>query len=398
MGKHIRTKYPGIFIYKGREGELYGVDFYANGKRHREIVGPRLTDAREELEKRRGAGRSGVYVSQTTKRARTFEDLAMEYEKTCGQGKYFQDTRRHYVEILKDHFRGKKIYEIDTKAIEQFENIRKDTKTKHKRERSGIAVNRELETLRVLLNKAVLWGWLEKNPFRKFVEQSQSIFFDEGEARDRVLTEDEVKSLFAVLEGKPPNRENAPYIYLRNIIAAALLTGLRRIDILCLKWEDVDWKTNTLRYWEEKKKKWRTKQLITPTIELLNSMKPKEEKTEEENPTGFIFTDPNGKPLKDVKRSFKTVLKKAGIKNFRFHDLRRSSATFLLKMGCPLPVIQKHLEHTSLEMTQRYLHLQDETERAELEKLGGLFAGKSFTGQKMGRSDDFEEMPVAATA
>jgi integrase len=168
---------------------------------------------------------------------------------------------------------------------------------------------------------------------------------------------------------------------------------LRRTDILNLKWEDVDWKTNTFRYWEEKKKKWRTKHLITPMIDLLNSMKP-----EGENPSGFIFTDPNGKPLKDVKRSFKTILKKAGIKNFRFHDLRRSSATFLLKMGCPLPVIQKHLEHTSLEMTQRYLHLQEQTERAELEKLGGIFAGRSFTGQKMGRSENFEEMPVAGTA
>ncbi len=393
MGKYLKTKYPGIFIYQGREGDLYGVDFYANGKRHREIVGPRLTDAREELEKRRGSGRSGVYVCQASKRKRTFEDLAIEYEKTCGQGKYFQNTRKHYIEILKDHFQGKRLYEIDTKAIEQFKNIRKDTKTKHKRDRSGIAVNRELETLRVLLNKAVLWGWLEKNPFRRFVEQSQTIFFDEGEARDRVLTEEEVKNLFAKLEEKPPKRKNPPYLYLRNIIAAALFTGLRRTDILSLKWEDVDWKTNTLRFWEEKKDKWRTKQLITAMIALLTSIKP-----EEENPSGFIFTDPNGKPLKDVKKAFKTVLKKAGIKNFRFHDLRRSSATFLLKMGCPLPVIQKHLEHTSLEMTQKYLHLQEPTERAELEKLGGLFAGRNFTGQKMGRSDDFEEMPVAGTA
>ena len=67
-------------------------------------------------------------------------------------------------------------------------------------------------------------------------------------------------------------------------------------------------------------------------------------------------------------------------------------------MGCPLPVIQKHLEHTSLEMTQRYSHLQEQTERAELEKLGGIFAGQSFTGQKTGRSDDFEKMPVAGSA
>jgi hypothetical protein len=112
----------------------------------------------------------------------------------------------------------------------------------------------------------------------------------------------------------------------------------------------------------------------------------------------FIFTDAKGNPLKDVRRSFKTVLKKAAIKNFRFHDLRRSSATVLLKMGCPLTVIQKHLEHTSLEMAQRYLHMQDKMEREELEKLGGIFDGRMFTGQKMRRSELSEDTPVAGTA
>jgi integrase len=318
--------------------------------------------------------------------------LAEEYKKTCGQGKYFQNARRHYIEILKEHFKGKRLYEIDTKIIEEYKKDRKDAKTKHGRDRSGIAVNRELETLRVLLNKAVLLGWMEKNPFRKFVEQKQVIFFDEGEARDRVLTDDEANGLFKVLENKLPKQERPPYQYLRNIIAAALLTGLRPTDILILKWDDVDWKTNTIRFWEEKKDRWRSKQLITPMIDLLKSIQPEEEKR-----SGFIFTDLKGNPLKDVKRSFKTVLKKAGIKNFRFHDLSCSSATYLEKRGCPLSVIQKHLDHSSLEMTQKYLHLQENTQRKELEKLGGIFPVMNLTGQIMVRSEDLDVMPIAGT-
>ena len=40
MGTYLKTKYPGIFKYVGRNGESYGIDYYAGGKKHREIVGP----------------------------------------------------------------------------------------------------------------------------------------------------------------------------------------------------------------------------------------------------------------------------------------------------------------------------------------------------------------------
>jgi len=391
-----RTKYPGIFKYEGKAGVVYGIDFYAGGKRHREITGPRLTDARQELEKRRKSGRSGIYVSQADKRRRTFEDLAKEYEEKSGDGQYFKDTRRHYVETLKEFFKEKRLYEIDTLAIEDFKNKRKNTPTKHKRERSGIAVNRELETLRVMLNKAVLWGWIERSPFKRFVEERQKIFFEEGEARERILSETEIKKLFAVLDEIPKTKDESrqkgkpPYAYLKNIIVAALLTGLRRGDILKVKWDDIDLETKTLRFWEEKKDRWKTKPLCTSMIDLLKRI-PREEGE-------FVFRGPDGQPVKDVKRAFRTVLKRAGIKDFRFHDVRRSSASFLLKMGSPLPVIQKHLGHTSLDMTQKYAHLSDQSERMELEKLGKLFPVGGFTGQKMGRSGDFEEMPIAGTA
>ena len=42
MGIYQKTKYPGIFKYSGKNGEAYGIDYYAAGKKHREIVGPLL--------------------------------------------------------------------------------------------------------------------------------------------------------------------------------------------------------------------------------------------------------------------------------------------------------------------------------------------------------------------
>ena len=53
MGVYLRTRQPGIFAYKGKSGLVYGVDYYADGKRHRELVGAVFDDARAELQKMR---------------------------------------------------------------------------------------------------------------------------------------------------------------------------------------------------------------------------------------------------------------------------------------------------------------------------------------------------------
>jgi hypothetical protein len=53
MGEYLKTRYPGIFQYVGRNGTVYGIDYYAGGKKHREIIGCLLTEAREKLEERR---------------------------------------------------------------------------------------------------------------------------------------------------------------------------------------------------------------------------------------------------------------------------------------------------------------------------------------------------------
>jgi integrase len=215
-----------------------------------------------------------------------------------------------------------------------------------------VAVNRELETLRHMFNKAVEWGMMEKNPFDKFRDR---ILFKEDENRIRYLKEDEIKRLFAVLEEKPKEKKKSPPeevptrkinpFYLKNIVKAALLTGLRRGDLLSLKWANVDLEKGVLFFNEQKKRsKRRIKVLNSDMIELLKSIPHGESET--------IFNGRDGKPLKDIKRSFRTALKKAGIKDFHFHDLRHTSASYMVMRGASLKAVQEHLGHTSLTMTQ----------------------------------------------
>ena len=60
------------------------------------------------------------------------------------------------------------------------------------------------------------------------------------------------------------------------------------------------------------------------------------------------------KPLKDIKLAWKTAKKKAGIENFRFHDLRHTVATRLVNAGVPLPTVKKVMTHSDISTTMRY--------------------------------------------
>ena len=300
--------------------------------------------------------------------------------------------------IIKDFFGEKRLYQISPLDVESYKKQRKETPTRAKKPRSDVAVNRRLETLRHIFNKAVEWGMMEKNLFDKFRDL---IFYKEDENRVRYLTEDEIKRLFAVLEEKPkkkrkplseeePKRKINPS-YLKNIVKAALLTGLRRGDILNLKWSDVDLEKGVLFFNEQKKRnKRRIKVLNSDMIELLKSIPREESET--------IFNGPDGKPLKDVKRSFRTALKRAGIKDFHFHDLRHTSASYLIMRGASLKSVQQQLGHTTLKMTERYAHLSDQFQRDEVNRLNGLFPFPLAGSKKLVRNEENADVHVNTDA
>lgn len=71
----------------------------------------------------------------------------------------------------------------------------------------------------------------------------------------------------------------------------------------------------------------------------------------------LIFPSKDGKPYNQIKRSFKTALKNAGITDFRFHDLRHTFASNLVMAGVDLATVKDLLGHKSIKMTMRYAHL-----------------------------------------
>lgn len=368
MSKYQKTNYPGILKYFGKKGAAYVIDYYASGKRHREKVGLLLGEAQARLADVRAGAKSGNYIPQSVKRKITLETIILAYRKNREGNGYYERSEKYHLDMLGAFLGKKRLSEITPQAIEDFRKQRQDEPTRNGNRRSDTTINRELELLRRLLNKAVLNGQLEKNPFVRFREQNEKIFFKEKQ-RMHCLKEDEIQKL---LEVSP--------VYLQRIIKGAILTGLRKGDLLKIRWEDIDLERGQLTYSEQKKgeKIPRVKNLCQDMVDLLMKAPNKSE---------YVFVGPNDKPLKDVKRSFQNSLRKAGIKDFRFHDLRHTSASHLLMRGASMKSVQEHLGHTTLKMSERYANISEEYQRKQIQCLNGLIA----TSEKTVRNPENEQ-------
>ena len=139
--------------------------------------------------------------------------------------------------------------------------------------------------------------------------------------------------------------------HLKPIVTVALHTGMHRGEILNLKWEQVDVKHGFILLEITKNGERREIPIDNTLMIMFNSMSRGLESV-------YVFTDPRtGEPYKSVQTSFETALKRAKIRDFRFHDLRHTFASHLVMAGVDLTSIRELLGHKSLAMTMRYAHL-----------------------------------------
>ena len=136
---------------------------------------------------------------------------------------------------------------------------------------------------------------------------------------------------------------------LYDIVLFCILTGCRRGEMKALKWEEVDFEEKTLVFKNRKNNKDHKFSIRDPDLYALL------ERRFENAETNMVFPNPN------IIDAFKHALKRAGIKKFRFHDLRHTSASYVLQGGGTLSECQKHLGHSSIQSTMRYAHLDTST-------------------------------------
>ncbi|QEY27138.1 site-specific integrase [Neisseria zalophi] len=197
--------------------------------------------------------------------------------------------------------------------------------------------NRYLALIRAILNKAVKeWGWLDRAPHLKL--------YSEPKRRIRWLTKDEANRLIASLPQ-----------YMADMAIFSLSTGLRQRNVLDLEWKQVDLAGRVAWIHADESKSGRAIgiALNDTAVEVLSRQIGKNNR--------FVFTYSNGCKVKSISsRIWKTALHKAGISDFRWHDLRHTWASWLVQAGVPLAALQEMGGWESIEMVRRYAHLSAE--------------------------------------
>lgn len=196
------------------------------------------------------------------------------------------------------------------------------------------------------------WGWLEENPMRKVTRPK------EPQGRVRFLSDDERKRLLIACKAS-----KCKHLY--PVVVLALSTGMRQMEMLRLRWPDIDMQRGYMILHETKNGERRAVPLVGHAKELITELaKVRRLDTDlvfysERRPESPVFIrTPWGKALKD-----------AGIKDFRFHDLRHTAASYLAMNRASLAEIAEVLGHKTLQMVKRYAHLSEQHTSTVLESM-----------------------------
>ncbi len=320
-------------IYKQRGSDFYWIRYAGpDGKIIRESTRTaNFKEAQAKLENQRKAIRDGKEPEPIKKIPNyTFSQLAGEYMKWCERQRGFR-AKRSCILQLTEAFGILQLRQINTKLLEQFQSDRINKGNK------PATVNRLIATIKHCIHKGYQWEMCGEETLKRV---RQVRLLEENNRRLRYLSKEECRALL----------ENCPG-HLKTIVTFALNTGCRKGEILSLKWENVDLKHGFIRLD-------RTKNGERRDIPISDTLKAALQGLTRRLDVSYVFHDPNtGNPYQDVKRSFQTACRRAGIADFHFHDLRHTFASHLVMAGVDITTVSKLLGHKSLTMTLRYAHL-----------------------------------------
>jgi integrase len=335
LGESVEGGAMGLF--KRTNSECWQMCFFLEGRKVRMSTGTankRL--AQIVYEKTKAKVVTGNFFPNPESRTDLpFCDLVDEFlNKHCKVEKSSYKRDIVISRVLKKHFSKTAIGRIKTYEIMVWRERRAAHITKTGTPITKASLNRELAFLKTMFNLAVEWGWLKENPAARVKRLK-------GETkRLRILTKDEIVLLITYA------RES-----LKPILKLAVATGMRKNEILNLKWKHVDLTNCFVRVAQSKNSEARDVPIDSHIKEVLLGLRKGNRASE------YVFSRKNGKRILCVKEAFKAACDRAGIVDFRFHDLRHTAASLLAAGGCDIITLQHILGHKTLAMTQRYAHL-----------------------------------------
>ena len=309
-----------------KRGSFWWIDIASpTGERIRKSSGTHQKELAQEYHDRL---KSDLWKQSKLKEkpSRTWEEAADRWLADREDKPNAQNNAQYIAWLLK-YLKGKPLAAIDKDLIDSLAA---------KKSGEGVSVqtvNHYMKTLRAILRAAWEWGWLDTVPAIRLQKIEQK--------RLRFLTRKEAEQLLLAL---PP--------HMKAIVSFALVTGLRQRNILTLEWNQVDMYRRILWIHADQSKSRKTIRvpLNQDALDILRNQMGKHEVR--------VFTY-KGRPVETIGDSFDKAVRRVGIKDFRFHDLRHTWASWHIQSGTPIAVLQELGGWSSLSMVMRYAHLSD---------------------------------------
>jgi integrase len=223
--------------------------------------------------------------------------------------------------------------------------------------RSGSTINRYKSTLSAVFIHFIRHPDYKRAGFTNPVRKESVSRFRENPAKDRFLSQAEQNALLHACRTSHWDR-----CYL--LVLLALTTGARKGELLGLSWSDIDFAHRTARLGLTKNGKPRLLPLTQPVVEELMRFR--------EHTEFLIFHSTTSRTTPfDISKSWRKALAESGIGHCRFHDLRHTAASNLVRAGRSLFEVGTLLGHSSPQMTQRYSHLAISDTRSMVDQVMG---------------------------
>lgn len=324
----------GVFKKQGN----WWIDFYHEGKRIRRKVGPSKKVAEMALADIQVKKSKNDFLGVCEPKKVIFRDYSAEYLAYSKANKAKRSYERdiltlegHVLELWGDQQLG----HITPKMIEEY-------KAQRLQHVVAATVNREIDTIKNMLRKAVEWGYLKNSP-GEFVKKLKT-----GTPHFRYLSGEETKKLLDACR-----RSDNPHLY--PFVVAALNTGMRLGELTAVEWKDIDFKRGILRV--DNKKDHHTKNYRVRTIPMNEFLMQVLRKLPRRLDSSYVFQRKDGSKFHKMRSGFENAVKRSGIPHVRFHDLRHTFASHLVMGGVDIRTVQELLGHRDIRMTMRYSHL-----------------------------------------
>jgi len=267
----------------------------------------------------------------------TLSEFKEKYLKWCEKQKGYR-YKKNVVNLVCRRFGHLRFPKITTYLVEvwQGEAIRNGLKP--------ATINRRLATLKHMFSKAYDWNRCSETDLKQIRKVK---LLPENNRRTRFLDHEEYHRL---IEATETSRNKQ----IKRIIILDVNTGLRKSELLGLEKDEVDLVKNIIKLSDSKNFEGRTIPLNDAAKQAIEEELKSQKVAYPNCPYVFHY---KGEKIQDIRGAFNNAAARAKIKNFRFHDLRHTFASWLVMAGVPLLTVKELLGHKTIAMTLRYAHL-----------------------------------------